>query len=122
MRKFTYLTNRLSIAYHQKLYKYINVVVSIRKWPVRVSHIFNKLFSWRNRSTLTTRNRGGSRISSKGGALTKIAPSGGMRDNFWGISCEKSRFYPKKSYFFPILGGARRVPPPWIHPCISKQP
>ena len=26
---------------------------------------------------------------------------GGRRDNFWGISCEKSRFYAqKKSYFF----------------------
>jgi hypothetical protein len=31
---------------------------------------------------------------------------------FFGISCEKSRL--KKSYFFPILGGARRVRPPWI--------
>jgi hypothetical protein len=39
-----------------------------------------------------------------GGALKKIAPSGGRRENFWGISCEKSRFYAKKSYFFPILG------------------
>jgi hypothetical protein len=24
-----------------------------------------------------------------GGALEKIAPSGGRRENFWGISCEK---------------------------------
>jgi hypothetical protein len=34
--------------------------------------------------------------------------------NFWGISCEKSRFYAKKIIFFPILGGgaARRVRPP----------
>jgi hypothetical protein len=24
---------------------------------------------------------------------------GGRRENFWGISCEKSRFYAKKSYF-----------------------
>ena len=32
---------------------------------------------------------------------------GGRRENFWGISCEKSRFYAKKSYFFLILGGAR---------------
>jgi hypothetical protein len=30
----------------------------------------------------------------------KIAPSGERRENFWGISCEKSRFYAKKSYFF----------------------
>jgi hypothetical protein len=44
-----------------------------------------------------------------GGALKKIAPSGGMRENFWGISCEKSRFYAKKSYLFPILGGTREI-------------
>ena len=36
----------------------------------------------------------------RGGALKKIAPSRGRRENFWGISCEKSRFYAKKSYFF----------------------
>ena len=46
---------------------------------------------------------------------------GGRRENCWGISCEKSRFYAKKSYFFPILGGAHRpgcAPPPhpWIRP------
>ena len=35
-----------------------------------------------------------------GGALKKIVPSGGRREYFWGISCEKSRFYAKKSYFF----------------------
>ena len=34
------------------------------------------------------------------GALKKIAPSGGMRENCGGILCEKSRFYAKKSYFF----------------------
>jgi hypothetical protein len=34
---------------------------------------------------------------------------GGRHEHFWGVSCEKSRFYAKKSYFFPILGGA---PPP----------
>ena len=28
-----------------------------------------------------------------GGALKKIAQNGGRRENFWGISCEKSRFY-----------------------------
>ena len=43
-----------------------------------------------------------------GGALKKIAPSGGRRENFGGISCEKSRFYAKKSYFFSIAeGGAK---------------
>ena len=35
-----------------------------------------------------------------GGALKTIAPCGGGRENFWGISCEKSRFYAKRSYFF----------------------
>jgi hypothetical protein len=39
-----------------------------------------------------------------GGALKKIALSGGRRENFWGISCEKSRFYANKSYLFPPLG------------------
>jgi hypothetical protein len=50
--------------------------------------------------------RGGSRISSYGGALKKIALSGGRRENVWGISCEKSRLYAKKSYFFQFYGGA----------------
>jgi hypothetical protein len=44
----------------------------------------------------------------RGGALKKIALGRGRRENFWGISCEKSRFYAKKSYF-PILGGAREI-------------
>ena len=35
-----------------------------------------------------------------GGVLKKIAPSGGRRENVWGISCEKLRFYAKKSDFF----------------------
>ena len=49
----------------------------------------------------------------RGGALKKIVPSRWRRENFWGISCEKSQFYAKKSYFFPILGGARaRCAPP----------
>jgi hypothetical protein len=34
------------------------------------------------------------------GALKKIAPSGGRRENVWGISCGKSRFYAKKIIFF----------------------
>jgi hypothetical protein len=28
---------------------------------------------------------------------------GGRRENFWVISCEKSRFYAKKILFFPIF-------------------
>ena len=39
---------------------------------------------------------------------------GGGARNFWGISCEKSRFYAKKIIFLPILGGggAPGAPPP----------
>ena len=40
-------------------------------------------------------------------ALKKIAPSGGRREHFWGISCEKSRFYAKKHIFSNFRGGAR---------------
>ena len=47
-----------------------------------------------------------------GGALKKIAPSGGRRENFWSISCEKSRFYAKKIIFFPIFVGRPPPPPP----------
>ena len=42
------------------------------------------------------------------GALKKIASSGGRRENVWGISCEKSRFYDKKSYFFQLRREARK--------------
>jgi hypothetical protein len=42
---------------------------------------------------------------------------GGRREKCWGISCKKSRFYAKKTYFFPILGGARAgCAPPCIRP------
>jgi hypothetical protein len=42
------------------------------------------------------------------------------RENFWGISYEKSRFYAKQIIFFPILGGrARRVHP---HPPTPLDP
>ena len=83
--------------------------------------------------TVTTNNtkyRGGSRISSYGGAREAeggaknfgvfrvkkhdftpknhiLSNCGGRRETFWGISCEKSRFYAKKIIFFSILGGER---------------
>ena len=45
-----------------------------------------------------------------GGAhLKKNAPSRGRRENFWGISCEKSRFYAKKSYFSNFRGGRAKL-------------
>ena len=46
--------------------------------------------------------RGGSRIK-------KVALNGGRRENFWGISCEKSRFYAKKIIFFPIAEGGAKI-------------
>ena len=46
----------------------------------------------------------------RGGALKKIAPSGGRRENLWGISCEKSPFY-ANNHIFPILGGGGLPPP-----------
>ena len=39
---------------------------------------------------------------------------GGRREKCWGISCEKSRFYAKKTYFFPILGGGGPLDPPLL--------
>ena len=53
--------------------------------------------------------------------LKKIAPSVGRRENFGGISCEKSRFYAKKNHFFPILGGggAHRVCPLGSAPAVE---
>ena len=34
---------------------------------------------------------------------------GGRRENCWGISCEKSRFYAKKSYFLQLRREARKL-------------
>ena len=52
-----------------------------------------------------------------GGALKIMAPSGARHEIFGGISCEKSRFYAKKSYFFQFYGGrAPGAPPLWIRP------
>jgi hypothetical protein len=44
----------------------------------------------------------------RGGALKQIAPSGGRREYFGGISCKKSRFYAKKLYFFQLRREARK--------------
>ena len=59
--------------------------------------------------------RGGSRISIQGGALKKIRPSGGRRENVQGISCEKNHdFTPKNLIFSNFRGGGRTrcAPPP----------
>ena len=46
----------------------------------------------------------------RGGTFRKIASSGGSRENFWGISCEKSRFCAKKkNHIFSDFRGGRSV-------------
>ena len=46
----------------------------------------------------------------RGGALKKIAPSRGRSENFWGISCEKSRFYAQKNHIFTNFRGGCAAP------------
>jgi hypothetical protein len=43
---------------------------------------------------------------------------GVRREHFWGISCEKSRFYAIFFFFFPILGGHTPGAPPGSAPDI----
>jgi hypothetical protein len=47
----------------------------------------------------------------RGGVLKKNAPSGGRRENVWGISCENSRFYAKKADYrislLPLLSNSK---------------
>jgi hypothetical protein len=59
---------------------------------------------WRN--TAVTSHPG---FQVRGAHLKKIALSGWRRENFWGISCEKSRFYTKKMIFFPIAEGGAKI-------------
>ena len=114
---------------------------------IKVNIMYNVLYLWYNRLLWKLKKKNTILVQGRiqdfklgGGALKKIAPSGGRRENCLGISCEKSRFYSKKSYFFqlrrearkflgyfvwkitilrqkmiffPILGGARA----WIRPC-----
>ena len=67
------------------------------------THAFLRQWQWktieRNISSLQGRIQD---FKLGGGTLKKIAQSGGRREHFWGISCEKSRFYAKKIIFFPI--------------------
>jgi hypothetical protein len=45
----------------------------------------------------------GFQVRGGGGALKKMAPSGGRRENIGGISCEKSRFYAPASQEYPYV-------------------
>jgi hypothetical protein len=47
------------------------------------------------------------KLGGGGGALKKIAPSGGRHENFWHISCEKITILRQIILFFPIIGGGR---------------
>jgi hypothetical protein len=70
------------------------------KWKLKsLINIFSKIYPTPYLSTCAKARTVQGRIQDfkLGGALKKIAPSGGRREKFWGISCEKSRFYPKKS-------------------------
>ena len=73
--------------------------MSMKQYPIR-------------RGVIETTLQGQIQDFKLGGTHLKIAPSGGRREKFWGISCEKSRFYAKKSYFSNFRGGGgRRVRP-----------
>ena len=51
----------------------------------------------------------------RGGTLKKIVPSGGKRENFWGISCEKNHDFTQKNLIFSnFRQGARRVRLPLV--------
>jgi hypothetical protein len=55
-----------------------------------------------------------------GGSLKINAPTGGRREHFWGISCEKITILRQKIIFFPILGGGGHdgQPPPLDPPLL----
>jgi hypothetical protein len=55
-----------------------------------------------------------------GGTLKKIAPSEGRRENCWGISCEKSRFYAKNHIFSNFRGGRAGCPTPLEPPLHTR--
>jgi hypothetical protein len=77
--------------------------------------VINKKTKYESCSNITGANPGFQ--VRRGTHLKKIGAGGGRRENCWGISCEKSRFYAKKIIFFPILGGGGAgwwptLPPP----------
>ena len=55
----------------------------------------------------------------RGNALKIMVPSGARHENIWGISFEKSRFYSKKSFFFPksVMDDSTNVKCLKIHFC-----
>jgi hypothetical protein len=82
----------------------------VNKYLLSVVELVIKLMIWLTLITFLIPNHipGADPIfQDRGGALKKIAPSGGRREHFWGISCEKSRFYAKKNHIFSNFRGAR---------------
>ena len=74
---------------------------------VFVKYLALLIIERKSKTTTPTQNQERIQDFKVGGThLKKIAPTGGRRENLWGISCEKSQFYAKKILFFPILGGA----------------
>ena len=80
-------------------------------WGTRHQSLIHYNLNWNHKPSLTrhlfywsTCSGADPGFQVRWGSLEKIAPSGGRRENFWGISCEKSRFYAKKSYFFQFYG------------------
>ena len=55
----------------------------------------------------------------RGGGIKKNSPSGGRRENFGGIPCEKSRFYTKKLNFSNFRGARAGCAPPGSAPDIN---
>ena len=68
-------------------------------------------YSWKIAELASNNNhsRGGSRISSGGGALKKIVPSGERREHFWGYFVWKITILRQKIIFFPIAEWGVRI-------------
>ena len=80
------LINTIYVHDRHKYYYYFNVVKHVRKKLSRDTRLLLRL-----------KIAGG---GGGGGALKKMAPRVGRLEKCFGNSCEKSRFYAKKSYFF----------------------
>ena len=97
MHQYLQLISTLDYCCFLFRWQYTNILRYLL-WCHIEAHIFNQLIQGRIQD-----------LKLGGGALKKIAPSEGRRENFEGISCEKSRFYAKKSYFFQLRREARKI-------------
>ena len=91
---------------HNKDYVFVEI-----GYPIILENVANSIFPMPpNTSVLQSARISGADpgFQVRGGALKKIAPSGGRREKIWGISCEKSRFYAKKLYCFQLRREARK--------------